>query len=48
VFHLGAEPLKRLRGALMGGDAVCRLAETFRALGDPTRVRMLDALARAE
>ena len=25
-----------------------RLAETFKALGDPTRVRMLSALSRAE
>jgi DNA-binding transcriptional ArsR family regulator len=27
---------------------VATLAETFRALGDPTRVRVLDALSRAE
>jgi DNA-binding transcriptional ArsR family regulator len=37
-----------LRGALMPAPHVSTLAETFRALGDPTRVRVLDALSRAE
>ena len=40
--------LDRLRPLLMGPSPVSALAETFRALGDPSRVRMLDALARAE
>jgi len=34
--------------ALLDDAAAEALAETFKALGDPTRVRMLDALARAE
>ena len=34
--------------ALMPQRLVERLAETFRALGDPTRVRILDALSKAE
>jgi DNA-binding transcriptional ArsR family regulator len=32
----------------LGEDTVAALAETFRALGDPTRVRILHALAHAE
>jgi DNA-binding transcriptional ArsR family regulator len=32
----------------MGARTVEALAETFRALGDPTRVRILDALAAGE
>src|SRR5207237_8558260 len=37
-----------LRPRLLGEASVASLAETFRALGDTTRVRMLDALSRAE
>ena len=33
---------------LMGPETVEALADTFRVLGDPTRVRMLDALAHSE
>ena len=36
------------RGRLLGERSVAALAETFRALGDATRVRILDALSRAE
>ena len=32
----------------MAPEAVTALAETFRVLGDPTRVRILDALAGGE
>ena len=34
--------------ALMRSDTVHALADTFRVLGDPTRVRMLDALSGGE
>jgi DNA-binding transcriptional ArsR family regulator len=37
-----------LRAALIEGEAVTGLAETFRALADPTRVRILDALSHGE
>lgn len=37
-----------LKQRLLGEASVAALAETFRALGDTTRVRMLDALARTE
>jgi ArsR family transcriptional regulator, lead/cadmium/zinc/bismuth-responsive transcriptional repressor len=34
--------------ALMSARTVAALADTFRVLGDPTRVRMLDALSAGE
>lgn len=44
--HLGlSEARRRL---LMSPHAVEALAETFRVLGDPTRVRILDALSSGE
>jgi DNA-binding transcriptional ArsR family regulator len=45
VLHVDPARLARLRAALIGPDSVAALAETFRTLGDPTRVRMLDALS---
>jgi ArsR family transcriptional regulator, lead/cadmium/zinc/bismuth-responsive transcriptional repressor len=38
----------RIRRALLADASAAALAETFRMLGDTTRVRMLDALSRAE
>ena len=40
--------MRAVRQALIPADLAGALAETFRALGDPTRVRILDALSRAE
>jgi ArsR family transcriptional regulator len=37
-----------LAASLMPAHAVSELAETFRLLGDATRVRILDALSRSE
>jgi DNA-binding transcriptional ArsR family regulator len=37
-----------LADALIGPEAAAGLAETFKVLGDLTRVRMLDALSRSE
>jgi len=48
AFHANAGEMTALRGALIPAAQVATLAETFRALGDPTRVRVLDALSRAE
>jgi ArsR family transcriptional regulator len=48
LVHLDAARVGRLRDALIGEDAMLDLADTFRALGDPTRVRMLDALSHGE
>jgi ArsR family transcriptional regulator, lead/cadmium/zinc/bismuth-responsive transcriptional repressor len=36
------------RSALLDQSSVASLAETFKVLGDVTRVRILDALSRAE
>jgi ArsR family transcriptional regulator, lead/cadmium/zinc/bismuth-responsive transcriptional repressor len=40
--------VRKIRAALVAPEAVQGLAETFSALGDPTRVRMLDALSHGE
>jgi ArsR family transcriptional regulator, lead/cadmium/zinc/bismuth-responsive transcriptional repressor len=48
VVHLHPARVAELREALIGEHEVIDLAETFRALGDPTRVRILDALAHGE
>jgi DNA-binding transcriptional ArsR family regulator len=38
----------QLKGGLLDEASVAALSETFKVLGDPTRVRILDALAREE
>jgi ArsR family transcriptional regulator len=48
VIQIDLTRVRRLRAALVGGDTVTGLADTFRALGDPTRVRILDALSHGE
>ena len=40
--------VRKIRAALVQPDAVQGLADTFNALGDPTRVRILDALSHGE
>lgn len=40
--------VKRVRSAMKSNEAVAALAETFKILGDPTRVRIAFALAREE
>jgi DNA-binding transcriptional ArsR family regulator len=46
--HLAPGDTATRRLALMPPRAVEALADTFRVLGDPTRVRILDALAGGE
>lgn len=48
VLHLDPGKVAELRRALIGIASVQALAETFKVLGDTTRVRILDALARSE
>jgi DNA-binding transcriptional ArsR family regulator len=48
VVHLHPARVAELRDALINSDDVADLAETFRTLGDPTRVRILDALSHGE
>ena len=40
--------VRKIRAALVAPDAVAGLADTFRALADPPRVRILDALSHGE
>ena len=46
--HLDPNATEARRQRLMPDPAVDVLAETFRILGDPTRVRILDVLATGE
>lgn len=46
--HADPARLAPARDGLVGPAAALRLAETFRLLGDPTRVRLLDALSGGE
>jgi DNA-binding transcriptional ArsR family regulator len=48
VFSTDGHRIAHVGARLMAEETVASLAETFRALGDPTRVRILDALAQAE
>src|SRR5438132_390025 len=48
VFHLDGAKVAALKTTLLGPSSVTALAETFRVLGDTTRVRILDALSRSE
>jgi len=48
VFHLDSRKVSALRKAMLGIPSVAALAETFKVLGDVTRVRILDALSRSE
>jgi ArsR family transcriptional regulator, lead/cadmium/zinc/bismuth-responsive transcriptional repressor len=47
-LHLLSVEASARREALLGARTVEALAETFRVLGDPTRVRILDALEAGE
>lgn len=40
--------VRKIRAELVAPEAVQGLAETFNALGDPTRVRILDALSHGD
>lgn len=46
--HLDPRHTEARRCRLLDPKAVVALAETFRVLGDPTRVRILDALSAGE
>ncbi|MGE3842072.1 MAG: ArsR/SmtB family transcription factor [Vicinamibacterales bacterium] len=48
VFSTDERRVARVRANLMSERTVQSLADTFRVLGDPTRVRLLDALAQHE
>jgi ArsR family transcriptional regulator len=48
VYETDEARVARVRQHLVSEDAALTLAETFRVLGDPTRVRILDALSQGE
>ena len=48
VFHAHEGVVADIRAGLMPQPLVAALAETFKALGDPTRVRILNALSQTE
>ena len=48
AVHADPALVAAIRAALPAGDTVGALAETFKALGDPTRLRLLAALSKAE
>jgi ArsR family transcriptional regulator len=48
LVQIDLSRVRKLRAELVAPDAVQGLADTFGALGDPTRVRILDALSHGE
>jgi len=48
VFHSDGGRIAHVRDTLIPARDLAALAEIFKILGDPTRVRLLDALSRAE
>lgn len=46
--HLDAAGLDQARARLLAANTVGAVAEVFKLLGDPTRVRLLDALTLGE
>jgi ArsR family transcriptional regulator len=48
VFEAHPESVSHLRQRLLAASAVVALADTFKLLGDGTRVRILDALSKSE
>jgi DNA-binding transcriptional ArsR family regulator len=47
-LYVDQDRVERVREGLEADDTIMRLAETFKLLGDPTRTKMLMALAREE
>ncbi len=48
VFFVDRARVEALRPRMIAPESVAALAETFKVLGDLTRVRMLDALSKQE
>ncbi|KXJ98015.1 MAG: ArsR family transcriptional regulator [Acidobacteria bacterium OLB17] len=48
IDFVDAEKVKRVRQKMKPAEAVTLLADTFKLLGDPTRVRIAFALAKEE
>ncbi len=48
ISHIDEEHVRAVAPRLVDGLTATRLAETFKALSDPTRVRILSALSQGE
>ena len=48
LFYMASRPLSDVRPRLLGGRLVESIADVFSLLGDPTRVRLVDALTHGE
>ena len=48
LVQIDLNRVRKIRAELVPEDSVAGLADTFSALGDPTRVRILDALSHGE
>jgi ArsR family transcriptional regulator, lead/cadmium/zinc/bismuth-responsive transcriptional repressor len=48
VYHADPARIAAIRASAPGDDAIASLSEIFRALGDPTRLRLLSALGGGE
>jgi ArsR family transcriptional regulator, lead/cadmium/zinc/bismuth-responsive transcriptional repressor len=48
AFHLDAATVSVVKRALLPERSVNSLAETFKVLGDTTRIRILDAISQSE
>ncbi len=48
TFSVNKQSVKRIGRRMMSPAAVQRLATTFKVLGDPTRIKILDALSKEE
>ena len=48
VFYVDEERVARVREAMLPGELVIEVAETFKVLAHPTRIRILRALAKEE
>ena len=48
VTYIDEGRVRQAQGGLVDGLTATRLAETFKALSDPTRVRIISALSNAE
>jgi len=46
--HAAGSALETVRARLLGGRTVEAVADVFKLLGDPTRVRLVDALSHGE
>ena len=48
IFCIHPEKVERVKPGMLQPVTVQRMAATFKVLGDPTRIRILDALSREE